>query len=137
VILIPYANYVLEKKSSCLLHNYIYMQVIFMYLYFTYYHNTLAYLTLVMLYIYKYLGFQNKNSIEQNYLKENTWSFGIFKNILFLTWNLLINQMFYKHVLKLPSHYSNQKHLRNFENIMNLLNHVCFVHPICFKGCHF
>ncbi len=46
--------------------------------------------------------------------------------------------MSYKHVLKLPLYYINKKYLSNFENIMNVLNHVCFLDPMnMLKGYNF
>ncbi len=36
--------------------------------------------------------------------------------------------------MKLPLYYINQKYVNNLENIMNLLNHVCFLHPMNMLG---
>jgi hypothetical protein len=30
----------------------------------------------------------------------------------------------------MPLYYINQKYLNNLENIMNIVNHVCFLHPM-------
>ncbi len=42
--------------------------------------------------------------------------------------NFKIHWLFYKHVLNLSLHYINKKYLNNLENIMNILNHMCFLH---------
>jgi hypothetical protein len=58
--------------------------------------------------------------------------------------NFKIHGLFYKHVLNLPLHYINKKYSYNRENIMNSLNHVCFLHlmnmlwglQLSFDVCH-
>ncbi len=37
-------------------------------------------------------------------------------------------------MLKLPLYYINQKYVNNLENIISLLNHVCFLHPMNMLG---
>jgi hypothetical protein len=53
-------------------------------------------------------------------MKKNIHFFEIFK----------IHELLYKHVLKLPLCHNNKLYLNNLENIMNLLNHMYFLHAM-------
>ncbi len=56
--------------------------------------------------------------------------FGIFNNIYFWHEHFKFHYLFYKHVLKLSLYHINKKYSNNLENIMNLLNKLCFLHPM-------
>jgi hypothetical protein len=126
----------IRKKKSILfkLHYLIYMDVIFIFI--IYYCNIIVPLSLITWLKYRY-KFEKKNC-EEKYI--------VFWNIQddFSHENFKIHWLFYKHVFKLSLHYINPKYLNNLENIMNLLNHVCFLHlmnvlcvlQLSFDVCH-
>jgi hypothetical protein len=82
----PFCKYDLLKNiyPSHLFHNVLYMDVIFI---FTFYLllSYLGSLTLIILFV-QILQFFN---LSLQRIQNNAYPFGIFKNILFLTWNFL------------------------------------------------
>jgi len=91
----------------------------FLYVHFIYYYSTFA--SLIQIICVNFVIY---------FVQKNV--FGEGKCIVLLEYFILDMKIseFINYALKLPLYYINQNYASNLENIMNLLNHVCFLHPM-------